>query len=129
MAKKAKRRGRPPGSKNKPRGVRGRSVAKLEVSELRAHIEGLQKVLERKISEQRAYYEGQLAELGVYALKKASTAVRAVTAKVRARAKVKPKYQSKKDRSLKWSGRGALPRWMVAEMKGTKLKKEDFLIE
>jgi DNA-binding protein H-NS len=42
--------------------------------------------------------------------------------------KVAPKYRSKADRKLTWSGRGAMPRWMVAEMKGTKLKKDDFAI-
>src|SRR5215217_3772710 len=45
------------------------------------------------------------------------------------RAKAKPRYQSKKTKSLKWSGRGMTPVWMRNEMKGTKLKKEDFLIE
>jgi DNA-binding protein H-NS len=45
------------------------------------------------------------------------------------RAKAKPKYQSRKDRKLKWSGRGMLPIWMREEMKGTKLKKENFLIK
>ena len=47
----------------------------------------------------------------------------------RGRAKPAPKYQSKKDRSMKWSGRGLTPRWMRDEMKGTKLKKDDFLIK
>jgi DNA-binding protein H-NS len=45
------------------------------------------------------------------------------------RAKAAPKYQSKKDRSVKWSGRGMTPIWMRDEMKGTKLKKDDFLIK
>ena len=45
------------------------------------------------------------------------------------RAKAAPKYQSKKDRSVKWSGRGMTPIWMREEMKGTKLKKDDFLIK
>ena len=45
------------------------------------------------------------------------------------RAKAKPKYQSKKNKSLKWSGRGMTPIWMREEMKGTKLKKEDFAIK
>ena len=45
------------------------------------------------------------------------------------RAKAKPKYQSKKTKSLKWSGRGMTPVWMRDEMKGTKLKREDFLIK
>jgi DNA-binding protein H-NS len=45
------------------------------------------------------------------------------------RMKAKPKYRSKKNRSLKWSGRGMTPIWMREEMKGTKLKKDDFLIK
>jgi DNA-binding protein H-NS len=43
--------------------------------------------------------------------------------------KVAPKYRSRKDAKLTWSGRGALPRWMREEIKGTKLKKENFLIK
>jgi DNA-binding protein H-NS len=43
--------------------------------------------------------------------------------------KVPPKYRSKKDPSLKWSGRGATPVWMRIEMKGTKLNKDAFLIK
>jgi DNA-binding protein H-NS len=45
------------------------------------------------------------------------------------RAKAKAKYQSKKNKSIKWSGRGMTPIWMREEMKGTKLKKDDFLIK
>jgi hypothetical protein len=44
-------------------------------------------------------------------------------------AQVAPKYHSKKDKSLTWSSRGAVPRWMTADMKGTKLKKDAFLIK
>jgi hypothetical protein len=47
----------------------------------------------------------------------------------RKRAKPKPKYQSKKTRGLKWTGRGMLPSWMREEMKGTKLTKDSFLIK
>jgi DNA-binding protein H-NS len=43
--------------------------------------------------------------------------------------KVAPKYRSRKDPKLTWAGRGATPIWMKAEMKGTKLKKENFLIK
>jgi DNA-binding protein H-NS len=43
--------------------------------------------------------------------------------------KVAPQFRSKKNPSLVWSGRGANPRWMKAEMKGTRLKKEDFRIK
>jgi DNA-binding protein H-NS len=129
MAKKAKRRGRPPGSKNKK--SIAKSVTTMDVAQLRAHIDNLQGVLARKVTEQRSYLESQLAQLGGYVSKKASAGVKAVTPGNGAagkRAKPKPKYQSKKNKSLKWTGRGLLPRWMREEMKGTKLKKDDFLI-
>lgn len=42
--------------------------------------------------------------------------------------KVAPKYRSKTNRTLTWSGRGAVPRWMRDEMKSSKLKREDFAI-
>jgi len=79
----------------------------------------------------RAAFPGQLAGLRIYADNKAGAAVRAVTRvpNTRKRAKAKPKYQSKKHKRLKWSGRGMLPVWMREEMKGTKLTKEDFAIK
>jgi len=49
--------------------------------------------------------------------------------KVRKGRKVAPQFRSKKDPKLVWSGRGGTPRWMKAEMKGTKLKKESFRIK
>jgi len=130
MAKKAKRRGRPTGSKNKK--SIGKSVVTMDIGQLRAHIDSLQSVLAKKVSEQRAYLEDQLSQLGGYVSKKASAAVKTVTpgnGKAGKRAKARPKYQSKKDRSVRWSGRGMTPVWMREEMKGTKLKKDDFLIK
>ena len=129
MAKKAKRRGRPPGSKNKK--SIGKSVATMDIAQLRAHIDDLQSSLAKKINQQRAYFEGQLADLGGYVSKKATAAYKAVAPNGRGakRAKPKPKYQSKKDKSVKWTGRGMTPTWMREEMKGTRLKKDDFLIK
>ena len=130
MAKKAKRRGRPPGSKNKK--TIGKSVAKMDVMQLRAYIDDLQGTLAKKVSEQRAYFEGQLSKLGGYVSKRTSAAVKAVKSgdgRTGQRAKPKPKYQSKKNKSLKWTGRGMTPVWMREEMKGTKLTKDDFLIK
>jgi hypothetical protein len=77
MAKKAKRRGRPPSSKNKQ--SIGESVATRDVGQLRTHIDGLRNMLAKKLREQRAYCEGQLAQLGGYVSKKASGAAKAVT--------------------------------------------------
>ena len=130
MPKKAKRRGRPPGSKNKK--SIGKSIATMDVGQLRAHIDNLQNVLAKKVSAQRAYFEDQLAQLGGFVSKKTSAAVKTATpgkGRTGRRAKAKPKYQSKKNKSVKWSGRGMTPVWMRDEMKGTKLTKEDFLIK
>jgi DNA-binding protein H-NS len=134
MAKKA-RRGRPPGSKNKKgngKSVKGitKNFAKMEVGELKSYIAHLEDVLAAKVQQQREILEGQLAELQGYVSQKAAAVVRTVLQVPRTgkRAKAKPKYQSKKTKSLKWSGRGMLPTWMREEMKGTNLTKESFLI-
>jgi DNA-binding protein H-NS len=133
MAKKAKRRGRPPGSKNKKKSV-GRltkNFAKMEVGQLRAYIDNLEATLAAKIKQQREILEGQIAGLQIYASNKAAAAVRTVMRVPRTgkRKKPEPKYQSKKNARLKWTGRGMLPTWMREEMKGTKLTKEDFSIK
>ena len=49
MAKKAKRRGRPPGSKNQK--SIGKSVATMDMVQLRAHIDNLQGVLAKKVKD------------------------------------------------------------------------------
>jgi DNA-binding protein H-NS len=128
MAKK-KRRGRPPGSKNKPTVTK--SVAQMDVAQLRGYISDLQDTLAARVQQQREYFESQLAGLRIYADNKAGAAVRALTRvpNMRKRAPAKPKYQSKKHKRLRWSGRGLMPIWMRDEMKGTKLTKDDFLIK
>jgi len=120
MAKKAKRRGRPPGSK---------SPNKMDVGQLRQYIDRLQGLLNEKVSEQRAYFEGKLSELSGYTARKASGVMRAIGGKKRTRRKATPKYRSRKNPKIVWSGRGVTPVWMREEMKGTKLKKDDFLIQ
>ena len=42
--------------------------------------------------------------------------------------RVPPRYRSKMDPNVTWSGRGVLPKWMREEIKGTTLSKEDFRI-
>lgn len=41
---------------------------------------------------------------------------------------VPPKYRDPKNSENTWTGRGRMPRWMVAATKANKTKKEDFLI-
>ena len=130
MAKK--RRGRPPGSKNKSTIAKlGKSVTAMDVGQLRDYISQLEATLAAKVQQQRDYLQGQLDGLQIYANNKAGAAVRAVMRLPKAgkRKKPDPKYQSKKNRSLKWTGRGMLPIWMRDEMRGTKLTKDDFLIK
>ena len=127
MAKKAKRRGRPRGSKNKK--SIGKSVATMDIGQLRAHIDSFQSVLAKKVRQRRAYFEDLLSQLGGHVSKKATAAVKAVTPNSKAGKRAKAKYQSKKDKAVKWSGRGMTPVWMRDEMKGTKLTKESFLIK
>src|ERR1041384_8679235 len=124
MAKR-KRRGRPPGSKNKS--TVAKSVAKMDVAQLRNYISGLQDTLAAKVQQQREYFESQLAGLRIYADNKAGAAVRTVmrVPKTRKRAPAKPKYQSKKHKRLKWSGRGLMPGWVREETKGTKLTRSE----
>src|SRR5882762_1833331 len=114
MAKKAKRPGRPPGSKNKSKGVRApkgiaKSFAKMEVTQLRSLIDDLEGLLSRKIQAQRSILEGHLAELQGYVSQKAAGVVRTVMrvpkAQGRGGSRSEPKYQSREDKSLKWTGR------------------------
>jgi len=131
MAKK-KRRGGPPGSKNKSTLAKlGGSVASMDIAQLRDYIASAQDTLAAKIQQQREYLESQLAGLQVYASNKAGAAVRAVmqVPRTRKRAPAKPKYRSRKHKRLTWSGRGLMPIWMREEMKGTKLTKDSFLIK
>jgi DNA-binding protein H-NS len=38
------------------------------------------------------------------------------------------KYRDPKNRANTWTGRGRMPRWMVAATKGGRAKKEDFIL-
>ena len=121
MAKKAKRRGRPPGA---------RSPDKMDIGQLRQYIDRMEGLLKKKVSEQRSYFEERLSELSDYASEKASRVMNAMKGKKKGtRRKAVPKYRSRKNPKILWSGRGVTPIWMREEMKGTKLKKDDFLIE
>jgi DNA-binding protein H-NS len=46
----------------------------------------------------------------------------------RAKGSVAAKYRDPKHPENTWTGRGRMPRWMVAATKGGKVRKEDFLI-
>ena len=85
MARKAKRRGRPPGSK---------SPDKMDVGQLRQYIDRLEGLLKSKVSDQRAYFEGKLSELSGYASAKASRVMRAIGGKKQTRRAGHPTHAS-----------------------------------
>ncbi len=89
-------------------------IRSLNVDELLS----LRRQIDEALSARREQLEQQLRLIGG-----SVTAVRPG-----AGVKIAPRYRSRKDPNLHWSGRGAIPRWMRAEMKGTRLTKDDFLI-
>jgi DNA-binding protein H-NS len=46
----------------------------------------------------------------------------------RSKGSVAVKYRDPQNPANTWTGRGRMPRWMVAATKGGKVKKEDFLV-
>ena len=89
MAKKAKRRGRPPGTK---------SPDKMDIGQLRQYIDRMETLLKTKVSEQRSYFEEKLSEFSGYASAKASRVMNAMSGtKKGTRKKAVPKYRSRKN--------------------------------
>jgi len=104
----------------------GKQLKTLDVGALIA----LRSKIDALLAVRRRELEAQIAALGDSAKRGNGLAkAKAKNGRKGIRAKAKPKYQSKKNKSNKWSGRGMTPIWMREEMKGTKLKKDDFLIK
>jgi len=105
--------------------VAGKQLKTMDVSALLA----LRGKIDALLAAKRKEFETALAALDGGGTVGNGKIAKASNGKTGKRAKAKPKYQSKKNRSVKWSGRGMVPVWMRDEMKGTKLKKDDFLIK
>jgi DNA-binding protein H-NS len=78
------------------------------------------------LSRKAGQLQTQLAALGDGGWTAKKAAGRPSGSKLKGR-KVAPKYRNPKNRSETWAGRGAMPRWMAAEIKKGK-KREDFAI-
>jgi DNA-binding protein H-NS len=105
--------------------VAGKQLKTMDVSALLA----LRSKIDALLAAKRKEFEVALAALGSGSTVRNGKITKVLNGRTGKRAKAKPKYQSKKNKSVKWSGRGMLPIWMRDEMKGTKLKKDDFLIK
>ena len=104
--------------------ARPSKLASMSVEALLQLRDDIGSVLSRKAGQ----LQTQLAALGdggwITSTKKAVGRPRGSKMKGR---KVAPKYRNPKNRSETWAGRGAMPRWMAAEIKKGK-KREDFAI-
>jgi DNA-binding protein H-NS len=100
--------------------ARPSKLASMSVEALLQLRDDIGSVLSRKAGQ----LQTQLAALGDGGSKKAVGHPRGSKMKGR---KVAPKYRNPKNRSETWAGRGAMPRWMAAEIKKGK-KREDFAI-
>ena len=104
--------------------ARPSKLASMSVEALLQLRDDIGSVLSRKAGQ----LQTQLAALGdggwITSTKKAVGHPRGSKMKGR---KVAPKYRNPKNRSETWAGRGAMPRWMAAEIKKGK-KREHFAI-
>src|SRR6476659_5630130 len=93
-----------------------------ELSELRSNVERM--MLEKQSSERSALRQ-KMADMA----EAAGMSLDALLGKGRkGKGSVAAKYRDPKNPENTWTGRGRMPLWMVAATKGSKAKKEDFLI-
>jgi DNA-binding protein H-NS len=102
--------------------ARPSKLASMSVEALLQLRDDIGSVLSRKAGE----LQTQLAALGDGGWTAKEAAGRPSGSKLKGR-KVAPKYRNPKNRSETWAGRGAMPRWMAAEIKKGK-KREHFAI-
>ena len=105
--------------------ARKSNLASMSVATLLKMRDDIGEVLSRRASELKK----ELSQLTDWGSKEAKAPKGAKARRGRKGKKVAPQFRSKKDPKVVWSGRGGTPRWMKAEMKGTKLKKESFRIK
>ena len=98
-------------------------LASMSVEALLQLRDDIGDVLSRKASQ----LQGQLAALGDAGWINSGRKSIGRGSKMKGR-KVAPKYRNPKNRSETWAGRGAMPRWMAAQIKKGK-KREDFAID
>jgi DNA-binding protein H-NS len=114
----AKERKKQTAKKRKKQNLSG--MAFQELMDLRDQVD-------KAMSGYRSTLEKQLAALGGSVAAFGGKVARGIRGSAMKGRKVAAKYKGP-DGEL-WAGRGATPRWLVAAMKGTGKKREDFLIE
>jgi DNA-binding protein H-NS len=96
-----------------------------ELAELESKLAGLKA---QKQTEERAAIKAKLTAVA----KQAGFDIHDLFGRGRGGAKgskVAPKYRDPKNPANTWTGRGRMPRWLTAATKGSKAKRDDFLIK
>jgi DNA-binding protein H-NS len=105
--------------------ARKNSLDKMSYSELATLLTEIDRAMVEKQAAERIALRQKLSDMA----KDAGLTLDEVFGKGRkGKGSVAPKYRDPKNPENTWTGRGRMPRWMVAATKGSKAKKEDFLI-
>src|SRR5215204_5159887 len=105
-------------SVRRPTMARASEVDKMTFAELTKMEAQIQRLKAEKQNAERAELRQKLTDEA----KKHGFDINELFGKRRARGKVAPKYRDPDNRSNTWTGRGRMPRWMVAATKGGKAK-------
>jgi DNA-binding protein H-NS len=104
---------------------RTNSLDKMSFAELSAMEREIERLKDQKRNSERAEVRAELIALA----KKKGFEIKDLFGKGSgAKGSVAIKYRDPKNAANTWTGRGRMPRWMVAATKGGKAKKEDFLV-
>ena len=107
--------------------ARSKNIENMSFAELAAMQADIERAKIGKQSSERAALKEKLANIA----KEAGFDLHELFSKGgrgKGKGSVALKYRDPKDPANTWTGRGRMPRWMVAATKGGKAKKEDFLI-
>jgi DNA-binding protein H-NS len=105
-----------------PRARAPENMSYAELTQLKARVDQL--MVEKKI-EARTEFRKKVASL---AKAEGLSLEDVLGGKKDRRGSVAIKYRDPKEFANTWTGRGRMPKWLVAETRGGKAKKDDFLI-
>jgi DNA-binding protein H-NS len=100
-------------------------VEKMSYSELVALRSRIDKLMVEKQASARAELREKMASM---ATQQGLSLEQVIGKRGRSKGPIAVKYRDPNNLENTWTGRGRMPRWMVAATKGGRAKKEDFLI-
>jgi DNA-binding protein H-NS len=104
--------------------ARSKNIENMSYAELAAMETRIGQVKVEKQNAERVALREKLAAMA----KDSGFDIRALFDGRKSKGKVAIKYRDPANLANTWTGRGRMPRWMMAATKGGKAKKEDFLI-